>query len=297
MARPAPTRAASTTRGSRSWRSTASCGAAQAAGQVDATASRSSRVTTTAPGRQGERAHPDAGQQRRDERRPPRRRAPARAGGACAAPPAPVRGGCRARRRRHEGRRQPFRASATDSAKSATRGPQREAMSSSAASTWPFLTAGTVSNAGTLGERLGGLVAALGVGQHDQVRRLADDVLGGQLRVAAGGVGGAVGDVLQAEHRVDAADERAARRRSRRSGRARGRPSCPSASAGTDATAALIRSCMSATTSSASSAWPVASPRVVELRVGVVEGLRRHRAAGWAPSGRRARRRCRSGRR
>ena len=43
------------------------------------------------------------------------------------------------------------------------------------------------------------------------VKSVPDDVLRGQLRVAAGRVGGAVGDVLQAEHRVDAADERAAR--------------------------------------------------------------------------------------
>ena len=63
-----------------------------------------------------------------------------------------------------------------------------------------------------LGDGLGGLVAADGVGQHDEVRRLADDVLGRQLRVAAGGVLGAVGDVLQAEQLVDAADERRAGR-------------------------------------------------------------------------------------
>src|SRR4051794_8255333 len=63
-----------------------------------------------------------------------------------------------------------------------------------------------------LGHGLRGLAAALRVRQDDEVRRLLDDVLGGQLRVAAVGALGGVGDVLQAEQAVDAADEGLARR-------------------------------------------------------------------------------------
>ena len=104
----------------------------------------------------------------------------------------------------------PAASSATDSAKSATRGPQREAMSSSASRTRPSWTAGTVSNAGRWATVSAVCSQHLVSASTIRSGRLADDVLGGQLRVAAGGVGRAVGDVLQAEERVDAADERAA---------------------------------------------------------------------------------------
>src|SRR5258706_163833 len=57
-------------------------------------------------------------------------------------------------------------------------------------------------------DRLRGLAAAPHVGQDDQRRVRRDDVLGRELRVAARRRVGCVGDVLQAEQRVDLADER-----------------------------------------------------------------------------------------
>src|SRR3954471_3112476 len=60
---------------------------------------------------------------------------------------------------------------------------------------------------GPLRQGLCRLVAADRVGQHDQIRCRTDDELRRQLRIATGGVGRLVGDVLQAEQLVDAADE------------------------------------------------------------------------------------------
>ena len=73
---------------------------------------------------------------------------------------------------------------------------------------------GDVPPARPCGDRLRRLRAAVDVGEHDDVRAARDDVLGRELRIAAAprGVGG-VGDVPEAEERVDAADERARRRR------------------------------------------------------------------------------------
>src|SRR4051812_45462051 len=65
---------------------------------------------------------------------------------------------------------------------------------------------------GPLRQRLLGLLAALRVGEHDQVGRGLDDVLGRELRVPAVGALGLVGDVLQAELLVEAPDEGAAGR-------------------------------------------------------------------------------------
>ena len=147
-----------------------------------------------------------------------------------------------------------------------------------------------------LGEGLRGLVAADGVGQHDQVRRLPDDVLGGQLRVAAGGVVGAVGDVLQAEQRVDAADEGGAGRGEEGRvelvvdphaldvvGDGLDRGLDPVLHVGDDLVGLV------------GVAGGVAEG--LELGVAVVQVWPRRRAAGWARRARRARRRCRSGRR
>src|SRR4051795_3026761 len=64
-----------------------------------------------------------------------------------------------------------------------------------------------------LGQALLALLAALRVGQHDEVGRGLDDVLRRQLRVAAARALGLVGDVLEAEGLVDAADEGVAGRR------------------------------------------------------------------------------------
>ena len=91
--------------------------------------------------------------------------------------------------------------------KSTTRGPQREATSSSSSTTPPDLTAVELVPAGPGGDGLGRLAAALGVGQEDQVGVGLDHVLGRQLRVAAGVLVGRVGDVLQAELVVELADE------------------------------------------------------------------------------------------
>ncbi len=63
------------------------------------------------------------------------------------------------------------------------------------------------------GDRRCVLPAALRVGEDDDLRVLRDDVLGRQLRVAAAGRVRRVGDVLEAEQPVDAADERLRRRR------------------------------------------------------------------------------------
>src|SRR3954469_12797776 len=63
----------------------------------------------------------------------------------------------------------------------------------------------------TLRQGLPRLLAALGVGEHDEVGRGLHDVLGGELRVPAVRTLGLVGDVLQAELLVQAADEGAAR--------------------------------------------------------------------------------------
>src|SRR3954454_13151228 len=75
-----------------------------------------------------------------------------------------------------------------------------------------FLDGGDRAERRPLGHGLRGLAAALGVGEDDEVRRLLDDVLGRQLRIAAVGALGGVRDVLETEQAVEAADEGLARR-------------------------------------------------------------------------------------
>ena len=142
-------------------------------------------------------------------------------------------------RRRASRRDQPAGARACSTASwtcwaySTTRGPHREAMSSSIAKTWPFWTAVIWSHPSRALDGLEALAAALRVGEEDEVRVGGDDRLGVELRVAAH-VLGRVGDVAQAEQLVDLPDER------RRAGavavraRARGRRSAgPPTSAAT----------------------------------------------------------------
>ena len=80
---------------------------------------------------------------------------------------------------------------------STTRGPQRDATSSSRVTTLPSVTAVQGAEAGPAPERLGRLRAALAVGEEHRVRVGVDDGLGRQLRVAGRLRLGAVGDVVE----------------------------------------------------------------------------------------------------
>jgi len=79
----------------------------------------------------------------------------------------------------------------------------------------PCLDSGQAGPAGTGGRGRRVLMAAHGVGQDDVVRVGLDDVLGGQLRVAAGrrGAGRGVRDALHAEQGEQGTDERRGRDR------------------------------------------------------------------------------------
>ena len=150
-------------------------------------------------------------------------------------------------------------ASATASTKSGTRGPHREAMSSSITTTPPFWTAVSASQPGRSADLLGGDSAALVVGQEHQIGIGREQVLGRDLRVGrAGLLGGLVGDVGQAEVGVDLTDERVAARGVQVGVRARGTPTAggPSGSPRSPSRSGLhVRD-----DAAASSPWPVAAP-------------------------------------
>ena len=99
---------------------------------------------------------------------------------------------------------QPFLAiAATARANCTIRGPQREATSSSTADDPVVPDRRDRAPAGPRGDRRRRLVAALRVGEDDDLRVLLEDVLGGELRVAAAGRVRRVGDVPEAEELVD----------------------------------------------------------------------------------------------
>ena len=111
-------------------------------------------------------------------------------------------------RRRPGGRRR-----TTVRTRSTTRGPHREAMSSSSSTTSPLATAVMASQPGRADDDVRRLPAALGVGEEDQVGVGRDDELGVELRVPAAVALGLVGDVAQADEVVHLADERVRRDR------------------------------------------------------------------------------------
>src|SRR3954468_256978 len=186
MARAAPTRAARITRGSRSCSRTASCVPLRPPDRCSP-GSRSSRGTTTAPGGSG---------------RAPTQTPASSAATSATTQPASTRPG----RRRLRGAtgsvwgRVPVAVTSPRSALEGLRdrlGEVGDPRSPAGGDVVVRLEDLLVLDGrdrverGALGHGLGGLLAALGVGEDDEVRRLADDVLGGQLGVAPGRVGGA----------------------------------------------------------------------------------------------------------
>src|SRR3954447_17397331 len=196
VASPAPTSAASNTRGRRSSSSTAASvpssppGTAMPRGE----SSRSRSVATTAPGGSGSApthtpasrvrtstraAAPSAGPARRPRRGAAARAAPGPAPGVVVVigPPTSALQGP------GDGLRE------VGHPRTPARGDVVVGLEDPA-----LLDGGHGGEGGPLRGGLGGLLAAHRVGEDDQVRRLADDVLRGQLRVAARGLGGGVGD-------------------------------------------------------------------------------------------------------
>ena len=189
-----------------------------------------------------------------------------RAGRRRGSPPPP---GARARARlsRRAGARAP---PATARTKLTIRGPHRDAIESSTRTIVPVRTADDVLPARPRGDRARRLLAAVDVGEHDDVRALRDDVLGGELRVAGARRVRRVGDVLQPEQRVDPADERLRR------GRVEIRPELVVDGQPSRARRAFATSCgdlrfIRATSAVASATWPVTRPSCAICGVRPVE--------------------------
>ena len=100
--------------------------------------------------------------------------------------------------------------------KSTSRGPQRDAIESWMRTTEPVRMALIRSQPGRAATVDAFCPQQTRVGEHDDVGARRDDVLGGELRVAEPGRVGGVGDVLEAERRIDLTDERLRRRREER---------------------------------------------------------------------------------
>src|SRR3954465_649598 len=189
MASPAPTSDASSTRGRRSSSSTAASVPSSPPGTAmpRGDRSRSSSVATTAPGGRGSApTHTPASRARASTRAAPPSAAPARR----------PRRGVAARAARG---RAPGVVVVMGKPSSALQGPGdglREIGHPGAPAGGDVVVAlqdpalldgGHGLERRPLRDGLSALLAAHGVGEDDQVRRLADDVLGGQLRVTAGG--------------------------------------------------------------------------------------------------------------